>query len=116
MTFASTAMAGSFTPAPSSMECADFLSVLHLKPPHVQFIKCEFIKDKQGKPLKAFYRVAGTHAAEAEAFFIRTAHLPRRKISCCQWDGMPGYIKDKDDRIYDVWMVSEETTVSSRRQ
>lgn len=96
--------------------CSDFLATLHIKPPHVQFVKCELNTSRQGKPLVASYRVAGVHAAAAEAHLVRVAHMPRLKKSCCQWDGPAGQFTGKDGKSYSASMVSPETSVKYRKQ
>ncbi len=116
MAFAPDAVARSVAPTPLKFGCADFLSMLHIKPPHVLFIKCESDKDQQGKPLRAIYRVTGFHAASAETFLVRTAHLSRLKKSCCQWDSPPGQFTGKDGRAYTIYMMSPETSVNNRKQ
>ncbi|WP_051040426.1 MULTISPECIES: DUF4952 domain-containing protein [Methylomicrobium] len=116
MAHASGAMGRSAAPAPLKFGCADFLSRLHIKPPHVLFIKCELDKGQQGKPLRAVYRVAGAHAAAVEAFFERVANLPHLKKSCCQWDSPPGQFTGDDGRTYMVYMMSAETDVKRRKQ
>ena len=64
----------------------------------------------------ASYRVAGVHAAAAEAHLVRVAHMPRLKKSCCQWDGPPGQFTGKDGKSYSASMVSPETSVKYRKQ
>ncbi len=102
--------------SPSEFKCKDFLGELHKKPPHVIFIKCEGENFRQGKPLKATYRVRGFYAARTEAFFARHANMPHLKKSCCQWDGPPGQFTGKDGRTYAIYMASSETNVKSRKQ
>ena len=115
ITFASVA-GHSAAPSPKKIKCADFLALLHIKPAHVQFVKCALEKDQQGKPLRAIYRVAGVHAAAAETFLVRTTHLSQLKKSCCQWDGPPGQFSGKDGRTYTLYMMSPETNVNERKQ
>ncbi len=102
--------------APKKIMCADFLTLLHIKPSHVQFVKCKLDNDRQGKPLRAVYRVAGAHAAAAETFLVRVTKLPYLKKSCCQWDSPPSQFTGKDGRIYTISMVSPETSVEYRQQ
>ena len=116
MMFAPGAVARSAVPAPLKFGCADFLSILHIKPPHVLFIKCELDKNQQGKPLRANYRVAGIHAASTESFLVHTAHLSRLRKSCCQWDSPPSQFTGKDGRAYTIYMMSPETNVKCRKQ
>ena len=116
ITLAPVAMGRSADLAPLKIGCADFLTLLHIKPVHVRFVKCELEKDQQGKPLRAIYRVAGVHAAAAETFLVRVANLSRLKKSCCQWDSPPSQFTGKDGRTYTVYMVSPETTVKDRKK
>ena len=95
--------------------CTDFLTVLNLKPAHVQFMKCTLEKELQGKPLRAVYQVAGAHAAVAEARLVRGANLTRLKRSCCQWDSPPSQFTGKDGHVYTIAMVSSETNIKYRR-
>lgn len=104
------------TSAPIKINCADFLTKLHIKPADVQFVQCKLENDRQGKPLRAFYRVAGAHAVAAEAFFVRVVKLSPLKKSCCQWDGPPSQFTGKDGRNYTIYMVSPETGVKYRKQ
>jgi hypothetical protein len=99
----------------TAQDCGDFLALTRRKPSHVTFEKCEFAPDRQGKPLVATYTVKGLHAAAVEAWLIKHANLVKLKRSCCQWDGPGGGFADKAGRQYDVYMVSEETTVDKRR-
>lgn len=110
------AMGHSAALVPLKIGCADFLTILHIKPAHVQFVKCALDDDRQGKPLRAIYRVAGVHAAAAEAFLVRAANLSYLKKSCCQWDSPPSQFTGKDGRIYRIYMVSPETSVEYRKQ
>jgi hypothetical protein len=116
MTFATGAVARSTPQAPLKIECGDFLRILHKKPPRVVFSSCEFDKNRQGKPLRAIYRVAGIHAASAESFLVRTVHLSRLRKSCCQWDSPSSQFTGKDGRAYIIYMMSPETNVESRKQ
>lgn len=96
--------------------CADFLALLRLKPAHVEFVKCELDNDRQGKPLRAIYRVPGAYAAEAEGFFVRAANLSYLKKSCCQWDGPPTQFTGKDGLVHTIYIVSPETSAENRDQ
>lgn len=115
MAFASVPLAGSTTPASMKFACADFLDILHLKPPHALFIGCEWDRNRQGKPQRATYRVAGIHAVTVESFLVRTAHFSRLRKSCCQWDGTPSQLTGKDGHTYTIYMTSPETSVKSRK-
>lgn len=116
ITLAFVALDHSAALAPAKIGCADFLNLLHIRPAHVQFVKCELDSDRQGKPLRAIYRVPGVHAAAAEAFLVRAANLSYLKKSCCQWDSPPSQFTGKDGRIYTIYMVSPETSVAYRKQ
>jgi hypothetical protein len=114
--FAAGTAAGSPVPVLLTSRCADFLNVLHIKPPHVMFTKCELDKNRQGKPLRAIYRVSGIHAVSTESFLVRTAHLSRLRKSCCQWDSAPSQFTGRDGRGYTIYMMSPETPVNNRKQ
>ena len=116
MILPSVGISHSVAPEPVKSGCADFLSILHIKPSHVQFVKCELDKNRQGKPLRAIYNVAGIHATAAEDFLVRITKLPHLKKSCCQWDSPPSQITGKDGRTYRIYMVSSETNVKNRKQ
>lgn len=116
MALAFAAMGHSAALVPVKIACADFLNILHIKPAHVEFVKCELDNYRQGKPLRGIYRVAGVHAAAAEAFLVRAANLSYLKKSCCQWDGPPSHFTGKDGRIYRIYMMSPETSIEYRKQ
>jgi len=82
----------------------------------MSFTQCKLDKNRQGKPLRAIYRVTGIHAAAAETFLAHTVNLPRLRKSCCQWDGPPSQFTGKDGRSYTVYMLSPETNVKDRKQ
>jgi hypothetical protein len=94
--------------------CGDFLAQLRKKPPHVAFVSCTAQPARQGKPLRALYRVSGVHAARTEALLIKSVGLARLKHSCCQWDAPPAQFRAADGRDYAVSMVSAETSVARR--
>jgi len=102
--------------APEKIGCADFLTLLHIKPIHVQFVECKLDNNRQGKPLRAIYSVPGVHAAAAEAFLVRAANLSYLKKSCCQWDSPPSQFTGEDGQAYTIYMVSPETSVDHREQ
>ncbi|MCX7098850.1 MAG: DUF4952 domain-containing protein [Methylococcales bacterium] len=116
LAFAHGAVARSAAQTPLKSGCADFLGILHIKPPHVLFIKCELDNNQQGKPLRAIYRVAGIHATSAETFLAHTANLSPLRKSCCQWDSPPSQFNGKDGRSYTIYMMSPETKVNYRKQ
>jgi hypothetical protein len=111
---------GSAANAPSQpdrvMACGDFLAQLHKKPAHVRFIKCAYVAERQGKPLRAIYSVSGNYAASTEAWLIKAVGLNRLKRSCCQWDAPAAHFKSAQGRDYAIAMVSGETGVDTRAQ
>lgn len=116
LSFAPSAIVRSAAQTPLTPVCADFLSILHIKPPYVLFIKCEFDQNQQGKPLRAIYRVTGIHAASTETFFAHAVNLSLLRKSCCQWDSPPNQFTGKDGRSYTIYMMSSETNVKHRKQ
>lgn len=94
--------------------CADFLAQLRKKPAHVEYVRCRYMPERQGKPLQAMYRVSGQYAALAEAHLIRAAGLNRLRHSCCQWDSPAGQFKDARGQEYSINMVSDESMIGSR--
>lgn len=116
ITFVPDAVSAPDGPQSLASQCGDYLQILQIKPPHVEFVKCQSDNNRQGKPLRAIYRVAGIHAASAESFLARKAHLPRLRKSCCQWDSSSTPFTDKDGRVYSINMVSAETKIKSRKQ
>jgi hypothetical protein len=112
--YASRAMASEPTSPTEKFVCGDILERLHAKPQSLRFIKCEEITNKQGRLFSAIYRTRGANAIAIEAVFVRIAHMPRLKRSCCQWDGPAGRLKGKDGRDYVINMVSEETDIKYR--
>ena len=69
--------------------CGDFLAEIGAKPEHLEFLECRPDHATQLRMLKARYRVAGTHAAEVEEYFVRTAGMARLKRNCCGWENWP---------------------------
>lgn len=96
--------------------CADFLAQMRLKPPRVVFAGCRLLPNSQGKPLRATYRVAGRHAAVAEAYLVEAIGLVRLRRSCCQWDAPERQFTGAHGRAFMLTMGSGETTVSRRAQ
>jgi hypothetical protein len=111
---ASRAMASEPTSPTEKFVCGDILERLHVKPQSLIFVKCEEITNKQGRLFSAIYRTRGVNAIAIEAVFVRIAHMPRLKRSCCQWDGPAGRLKGNDGRDYLINMVSEETDIKHR--
>ena len=100
--------------APAARSCADFLAQMHKKPSHLDFVGCTFLPDRQGKPLRATYRVGGGFAAVTEAALIRAVGLNRLRRSCCQWDSPPHAFVDSRGRRFKITMVSADTAATSR--
>lgn len=98
----------------TSASCGDILETLHRKPPGLRFIGCEYLPDRQGKPLEATYRIPGRLAARAERLLARSVGLPRLRRSCCQWDAQPHSFRGMDGRSHDIVMVSTETAARTR--
>jgi hypothetical protein len=105
-------------PAPASLaaekDCGDFLAQASRKPANLDYVGCSHAPDRQGKPLVATYRVAGSHAAAVEAYLVRTVKLNRLKRACCQWDSPASQFRDRKGREYSITMGSGETLVSRR--
>lgn len=105
-------------PAPASPQaekgCGDFLARAGRKPANLDYAGCSYAPDRQGKPLVATYRVAGSHAAAVEAYLVRTVKLNRLKRACCQWDSPASQFRDAEGREYSVTMGSGETLISRR--
>jgi Domian of unknown function (DUF4952) len=102
-------------PLLTAKDCRDFLALTGKKPANVTYEKCVFAPDRQGKPLVATYSVKGLHAVAVEAWLVKNAGLVKLKRSCCQWDGPAGGFTDKAGRRYQITMVSDENTVSTRK-
>jgi hypothetical protein len=96
--------------------CTDFLGQLKKKPAHLVFVSCVSEPARQGKPLRALYRVRGLHAGRVEAALIKSAGLNRLQRSCCQWDSAPVSFKSGSGKDYIVSMTSEDTKISTRAQ
>lgn len=96
--------------------CADFLTQMRLRPPHVIFAGCRLLSESQGKPLRATNHIAGRHAAVAEAYLIKAIGLVQLRRSCCQWDAPERQFTGARGRVFMLTMGSDETTVSRRAQ
>lgn len=94
--------------------CTDFLAAMHRKPAHLDYVGCALLPDRQGKPLRATYRVAGRYAASVEAALRRSTGLSPLRRSCCQWDGPAGSFRDAAGNDFTVTMVSVASTAHSR--
>lgn len=102
-------------PAASAVTgCADFLAVAKKKPAHLRFVGCRLLAEKQGKPLRATYRVEGRFAGSVEAYLIKAAGLKPLKRSCCQWDSPGGQFRASNDLEFFITMVSDETAIAKR--
>ncbi len=108
------AIGGPARASAATPRCADFLGQMRIKPAHVAFTGCRFLPDRQGKPLRATYRVDGRHAARAEAELVKTVGLARLRRTCCQWDAPEREFIGSGGRTFSLTMVSEETIVLSR--
>jgi Domian of unknown function (DUF4952) len=71
--------------------CADFLAEKKLKPPQLEFVRCEAKEDTQVRELIATYRVRGKDAATVERALIKTTKMPRLRFMCCGWESIPPY-------------------------
>lgn len=100
--------------ARASSGCADFLGRMDRKPAHARYIGCTYQPGRQGKPLRAVYRVGGQFAAMTETYLIKTTGLSRLKRSCCQWDAPAHQFKDAKGQEFSITMVSGETPVATR--
>lgn len=101
--------------APAIPACRNLLAAENRMPPHLHFVRCQLRPDKQGKPIEALYHVRGDHAVQVEARLIRVAGLNRLKRSCCRWDSAPGGFRGADGGSYSITMMSQDTSVQSRR-
>lgn len=99
----------------SEQDCGDLLARIGKRPSHLNYAGCAYRADRQGKPLRATYRVSGRFAAPAEAYLIRSTRLNRLRRSCCQWDAPPRQFTDASGREYMISMLSDETVVTSRK-
>ncbi len=94
--------------------CADFLSEMGRKPPHLAYVGCRYLPERQGKPMDATYAVSGRFAAGTEALLVKTVGLNRLRRSCCQWDARGHSFKDARGREFSITMTSVETPVAHR--
>jgi len=94
--------------ADNAPTCGDFLAQLGKKPKHLEYTGCKHNEGGQQEEWIAQYRVTGVHAAEVEAFFVKTFRMTWLKKSCCQWDGGTGSYMQRSDRLFGVEMTSEE--------
>ncbi len=96
--------------------CGDLLARLGKKPPLARYAGCRAQPDRQGKPLRATYRVFGRDAAQVEAFLVRKLGMRPLDRVCCIWETRTLYFKDTGGAVYSIVMGSEETLVHSRAQ
>jgi hypothetical protein len=105
-------------------ECVDFLEQLNKKPPNLVFEDCT-VDTKQGSDVfTANYKVAGQYASAVEAYFVKTAGMPKMRRVCCIWESLSANnVKRKTNhgllrankKMYEISMGSE-TSVSQRSQ
>jgi hypothetical protein len=107
---------GRATPPAASAACGDLLAEAKRKPAGLVFVGCMALPGRQGRPLRATYRVAGKQAVAVEATLNRTAGLAPLRRFCCQWDGPAGSFTDAAGRSHMISMASGETMVTDRRQ
>lgn len=107
--------AGAQTPV-AGQACGDLLAEIGKKPAGARFVGCSAAPERQGKPLRAVYEVAGRDAAVAEAYLVDAVGLERLKRACCQWDAPPRSFRDARGRDFSITMASGETLVSSRER
>lgn len=101
--------------------CTDFLDVLNKKPKYLEFMGCQKITTGGVPALESTYRVKGSIAGAVEAYFIKTAGMPKLRRLCCLWESIPlnhrnqtpyGIYKLKKD-YYSISMSSEETVINN---
>lgn len=103
-------------------QCENFLRAMKKQPLHLDFVKCEQIREAQIEKLQATYRVRGAYAGPIERFFVQTANMPALRFICCVWEPWPTHLKlsrrgsYKNPRGYDyeVTMFTDETLIDSR--
>jgi len=95
--------------------CGDLLARLRSKPTHLSFVECQFLPERQGKPFRATYRVAGRHAAGVEAALSRAFAMKPLERHCCQWETRKMSFK-RAGRDHSIVMVSDETLVRTRAE
>ena len=103
-------------------KCTDFLALLGKKPNHLEFIECKKITKAGTSALESKYRVKGIYAKTVESYFVKTAHMPSLRRTCCGWDSIPEDLRNKqlsgiyrhDKNVYQISMDSGETLVSRR--
>jgi hypothetical protein len=94
--------------------CGDLLAEAGRKPAQAVLVECVVEPERQGKPLRATYRVRGRDAAVVEAYLIKAVELqPLRRI-CCYWGAPPVFFRDAGGRDYMLTLASPETTVHER--
>lgn len=86
--------------ASSKITCADFLEKLNKKPKNLEYIGCEKTSHTQLSALESRYRVRGVNAKEVEAFFVKTAHMPKLVRNCCLWESVSRDPKQPQDGVY----------------
>ncbi len=94
--------------------CADCLAALHRKPAHLDYVGCAPQPERQGKPLRATYRVTGRFAAMVETALRRSTGLAPLRRSCCQWDAPSKSFRDAAGHDFRITMVSDAATAPTR--
>jgi len=104
-------------------KCADFLVDIKKKPAHLEFVACKDVNLHGLAALVSEYRVVGAHAASVEAYFVKTAGMPKLRRACCGWESLPVNAKVQrltglykvQETAYEVSMASGETTIGGTR-
>ncbi len=115
---------GEAVPGVADIACTDFLAQLRKKPPKLEFVSCEKIRQYGTPALVARYRMAGADAAAIEAYFVKSAHMPPLRFLCCGWESIPKSPKAQTRTGFYVWrgqrfeitMSSDESTASQRKR
>ena len=94
--------------------CSDFLAQMHKKPAYVRFVKCSYVPEQQGKPMRAMYRVDGRYALQAEAYLVKAVGMNKLRRSCCQWDSPTHQFRVRNGREFSISMVSPESEIAVR--
>jgi len=101
---------------PLAAQCGDLLARMGKKPPLARYAGCRAQPDRQGKPLRATYRVSGRDAAQVEAFLVRALGMRPLERVCCIWETRTIYVKDAGGAVYSIVMGSDETLVHNRAE
>ncbi len=87
---------------------------MHHKPEQLRFIGCQYLPDRQGKPLQATYQVSGRSAASTEAYLGKAVGLGQLERYCCEWEAHAHQFKDASGRAFSIAMGSGETMATTR--